>query len=257
MKIGIIIPATSNKRDYWKSIKDTYLYNICVKTFISSITTKEKTSLTFCFYIGFDNDDRIFADPKEQETIHYLSKVFPFIQFKFITLENIKKGHVTKMWNVLFQKAYDDQCDYFYQCGDDIAFKTKEWITDSINMLKRHSDLGLTGPINNNPKILTQSFVSRKHMDIFGFYFPEEILNWFCDDWYNEVYKPNHFYPLSNHFCSNDGGDPRYVVNHDEGFYGEHFKSKFNDLKIETYQYIDRDRKIFESYLKRIKKDVQ
>ena len=29
------------------------------------------------------------------------------------------------MWNVLFKQAYDDGCDYFYQCGDDIEFKTK------------------------------------------------------------------------------------------------------------------------------------
>lgn len=26
------------------------------------------------------------------------------------------------MWNVLFQNAYDDSCDYLYQCGDDIVF---------------------------------------------------------------------------------------------------------------------------------------
>lgn len=249
MKIGIIIPATSNKRSHWKNIKDTYIYNKCVKTFISSITPKERNSYTFCFYIGYDKDDRIFANIKEQETILYLSKVFPFIQFQFVTFENIKKGHVTKMWNVLFQKAFDDQCKYFYQCGDDIVFKTKGWVTDSINILKQHNDIGLTGPINNNPYILTQSFVSRKHMNIFGFYFPEEILNWFCDDWYNEVYKPSHFYPLNKHFCSNDGGEPRYNINDDGQFYGEQFRTKFNNLKIEIHQYIERDKKLFEDYL--------
>ena len=31
------------------------------------------------------------------------------------------------MWNILFKKAYNDNCDYFYQCGDDILFKTKGW----------------------------------------------------------------------------------------------------------------------------------
>ena len=28
-------------------------------------------------------------------------------------------------------------------------------------------------------------------MEIFGFYYPPEIINWYCDDWITEVYKPN------------------------------------------------------------------
>ena len=59
----------------------------------------------------------------------------------------------------------------------------------------------------------TQTFVSRKHMEIFGYMFPEEIKNWCCDDWYNMIYTPSHFFPLTQHYCSNDGGAPRYIVN--------------------------------------------
>ena len=33
-----------------------------------------------------------------------------------------------------------------------------------------NNDLGLAGPINNNNRILTQAFVSRKHMEIFGWF---------------------------------------------------------------------------------------
>ena len=39
-------------------------------------------------------------------------------------------------------------------------------------MLKSKNNIGLTGPINNNNIGLTQSFVSRKHMEIFNWYFP-------------------------------------------------------------------------------------
>ena len=100
-------------------------------------------------------------------------------------------------WNIIFLKAYQDSCDYFYQCGDDINFKTSGWINDSISILEQHNNIGLTGPINNNNYILTQAFVSRKHMEIFGYFFPENIINWGCDDWYNFVYKPDYFFPLS------------------------------------------------------------
>lgn len=122
------------------------------------------------------------------------------------------------MWNILFKKAYDDGCDYFYQCGDDINFKTVGWVKDCIKKLNENNDIGTVGPINNDGRILTQTMVSRKHMDIFGWYFPEEIINWCCDDWINLVYKPKYLYKLNKHYCSNDGGNPRYVINNDKTF---------------------------------------
>ena len=97
-------------------------------------------------------------------------------------------------------------------------------------VLKEHDDIGLAGPINNNSAILTQAFVSRKHMDIFGWFFPEEIINWCCDDWYNHVYRPNYFYPLRQHFCSNEGGEPRYMINNDV-FYNNDGVNKTHKLR--------------------------
>ena len=44
--------------------------------------------------------------------------------------------------------AYDDNCDYFYQCGDDIEFMDKDWKKDCINILKSHNNEGVTGPID-------------------------------------------------------------------------------------------------------------
>ena len=95
-------------------------------------------------------------------------------------------------------------------------------------ILKKYDGIGLTGPINNNNRILTQSFVSRKHMEIFGFYFPEELINWGIDDWYNYVYQPNYFYPLKNHFCSNDGGAPRYDIDGDPEFMNDYQRNVYN-----------------------------
>ena len=61
--------------------------------------------------------------------------------------------------------------------------------------------------------------VSRKHMEIFGWFFPEEIINWCCDDWYNWVYQPDYFYPLVKHYCANVGGKPRYAIDNNKDFY--------------------------------------
>lgn len=216
MKIALLIPTTCKGRDNWATIKDTYLYNLTLKTFLLTQSKEHE----YIFYIGIDADDRIFSKPDQQSEILKFKKVFKNVDYQFINMENVRKGHLTVMWNILFKKAHDEGCEYFFQCGDDINFKTKNWINDSINVLKQNNDIGITGPINNNPSILTQSMVSRKHMEIFGWFFPEEIINWCCDDWYNIVYKPSHLFPLGNHFCSNDGGQPRYEINNDRNFKG-------------------------------------
>jgi len=252
-KIAMLIPCTSKGRDNWKTMKDTYIVNYSVKHFL---LTQDKEQ-EYVFYIGYDSDDRIFADVTQQDILKRYSLVFKNISFVFIKFENINKGHVTKMWNVLFKSAYDEDCDYFYQCGDDIVFHTKGWVNDCINKLKSNDDIGLVGPINNNNLILTQAFVSREHMNIFGWFFPEEIINWGCDDWYNHVYSPDMFFPLKQHYCSNEGGAPRYTINNDPNYtlnmsynttiLREHakklaFKHKTliqNHLKNKTYVIVD------------------
>ena len=212
--VGLLIPCTSRNRPEWKDIRDTYLYKLSLITFL----TKQTREYSYTFYIGYDADDRIFASEVQHDHIYRFSQAFPNVTFKFVKFEDVQRGHLTRMWNILFKRAYDDGCEYFYQCGDDIAFNTNDWVRDSVLTMKQNNDIGLTGPINNNNRILTQAFVSRKHMEIFGWFFPEEIINWCCDDWYNLVYKPSHFFPLSQHFCSNQGGVPRYVIHNNEMF---------------------------------------
>lgn len=189
-------------------MRETYLFNLTLKTFLATMTPGH----TYVFYIGYDADDPIFSKKIEQD---YLNIFRPMVSFRWIEMVD-PPGHLTKMWNRLFRRAYDDGMDYFFQCGDDIFFKTRGWVEESIKVLQQHHGIGLTGPDNQN-RILTQSFVSRRHMAIFGSYFPESILNWGCDDWYNWVYE-GYLYPLQGHVCTNEGGRPRYVINDDETF---------------------------------------
>ena len=248
--VALLIITTSNKRDEWKCIKDSYLYNLTLKTFLLTYDKEH----TYKFYIGIDKNDRIFDNSEHQDEITRFSKVFLNVEFEFVVYDaKVKKGHCTLMWNILFKKAYENKYDYFYQCGDDIIFTTKGWVNDSIKVLKNNNDIGLTGPVNNNNRILTQSFVSRKHMDIFGWYFPEEIKNWCCDDWYNLVYSPNYLYPLNNHYAVNNGGKPRYDINNDPNFVGNNqdaFSNNLNNLRLETKILADTHKKIIEDYIK-------
>lgn len=214
MKIGLLIPCTSANRD-WGIYTDSYLYKLTMRTFLNTYDKEHN----YVFYIGVDRGDPIYDDNIQRQNISRFVSVMTNVEVSFIYMDGIEKGYLTKMWNILFQRAYAENCDYFFQCGDDVCFRTKGWINDCIKTISSVNDLGMTGPINNNPYILTQTFVSRRHMEIFGYYFPEEIINWYCDDWINEVYKEiNHCFPLAHHFCENLGGNPRYNINNDEKF---------------------------------------
>jgi hypothetical protein len=240
-KIGILIPATSKNRDEWVNIFDSYLYKYTVKTFIFTLTK----GYNYVFYIGYDKDDRIYSLSQSKKELKKLGGNYGNISFKFIEL-NEQKGYLTKMWNILFNQAYNDKCDYFFQCGDDIEFTTKEWIKECIIELKKNNDIGMAGPLNNNNRILTQAMFSRKHMEIFSFLFPEEIINWCCDDWYNYLYSPKYIYILKNHLCNNKGGAERYTINNDDNF---NMNEKLNNLRKFAFNLAEKHKMILNSYL--------
>ena len=208
MKVAFLVPTTSHNRD-WKTIEETYLY----KYFLQSLTLS--TNYKYTVYLGVDHDDKLFNEEKLKELFKKEGLIL-----KTIYLSGIEKGHVTEIWNRLFKIAYEEGNDYFYQCGDDIYFNSKynkrqlKWLDICINKLKSNNDIGVTSPICwPCNKILTQTLVSRKHMEIFGFYFPKEIKNWWCDNWINAVYAPNHLYILKAYIIENRGGNPRYIYN--------------------------------------------
>jgi len=246
-KIALLIPSTSRGRE-WSSVKDTYLFNYTIKTF--GITYDKEHE--YCFYIGIDRGDPIYDKKEVQEYLQKLMCVIKNTEIRFVYMDGITRGHLTIMWNRLFKTAYDDGFEYFFQCGDDISFETTGWVNACIEELQKSEGIGMAGPLNNNARILTQSFVSRKHMDLFGNYFPEEIINWCCDDWINEVYQRiGKFYPLRNHSCLNLGGQPRYDINNDAGFQFRFTKS-LDQLRKRSSQIAERDAAKITEKLKRI-----
>lgn len=237
MKIAVLIPSTSKGRK-WSSVKETYLYVHTLKTFILTYDKEHE----YRFYIGIDRSDQIYDNPEVKQYLERMMSIIQNTSIEFVYMDGIDKGHLTVMWNRLFRQAYDDGYDYFFQCGDDIEFKTAGWVNDCIRTLEISGGVGMTGPINNNARILTQSFVSRCHMDLFGYYFPVEIINWCCDDWINEVYiKLSRFYPLKHHECINVGGTPRYDINNDPHFTNLKFNERLANLRKESSQFAERD----------------
>ena len=220
-KIGILIPST-NRGLNCKNYKDTPFYKIFLKYFIKSYDRSGK--FHFKIYIVVDKDDPIYSNRNEMIKLKKFIDLVKFLDIAFFWSEGIEKGHVTEMWNRAFYEAYKDGCEYFYQSGDDICIMDRGWEVGFIGALKKMNNLGVVGPFDfgrflyekeNNVKqkfLLTQSFVSRLHYEIFGFYFDPEIKNWFCDDWITYVYGQLGRMQCSKHLrIQNMGGDPRYV----------------------------------------------
>ena len=204
MKIGILVPTSSKDRS-WEKPEYSYLYKFfqsCKKTFC-----KEHT---YVFYIAYDFDDPFYLKHAE-----FFTNLGLDIRF---TVSKEEKGWVTRLWNILASQAFHDGCDYLFQCGDDIFFHQKGWVSASIEALQHANNLGVTGPkTEENAVILTQAFVHRTHIEIFGFFFPEEIKNWWCDDWINAIYPKN--WLKAKYTCGNLGGKERYTIARDGKYF--------------------------------------
>lgn len=200
-KIAFLVPSSS-KNKTWSTYPDTYLH----KHLLNSVFKTKDDNFDYVFYLGFDNTDTVYTSEKVLEDIIEECEQKKFsVHIKIY--EDVNPGHLTKMWNMLFDMAYKDGCDYFIQCGDDIEFLDIGWVAGSVEILKSKNNLGMIGPSDvDYPRILTQTMVSRKHMEIFGYYFPEKIKNWYCDDWINFVYRNTELAHLHKGRCINHGG---------------------------------------------------
>ena len=204
MKVAFLVPSTTRKRP-WRKMEDTYLYKIFGQSFIRTVSE----DIEYTIYINIDANDPIYT--KTIEKNKFIALIGEKATIKFISDGHISKGYLTQMWNYLFRLAYKDGNDYFYQCGDDIMFQNIDWLSECIEQFKKQNDVGICGPISPpNYRILTQTLVSRKHWEIFGFYFPPQIKNWWCDDWINCVYLPHNATKMKHLIAENKGGEPRY-----------------------------------------------
>jgi len=205
MKVSLLIPVTSNRRSF-KNLNVSPLISILLKSFLEFKEEEHE----YTFYVGYDKGDRFYTLNKKEIQKYFKDKGVNLVYEEY---HNPQKSPVF-VWNKLFEDAYNNGEDYFYQIGDDIQILS-EWSNKFIKTLQSNKDMGVTGPLDlNNSGLLTQSFVSRYHMETFGYYFPGVFKNWYCDDWIQKTYQGSDlFFKLDSVNVRNKGGDPRYVIN--------------------------------------------
>ena len=117
----------------------------------------------------------------------------PSITLKLLRSQGTE-GAPCWLWNALASQAYADGSDYFYQTNDDIELDTECWTERFVDELLQGSSVapnfGIVGPRDgNNEAVMTQSFVHRTHLEVFGGHFyPPVFRNWYSDNWAGRVY---------------------------------------------------------------------
>jgi len=224
--IGIIIPTTSNKRNY-QNVQDIDFFKIVFSSFIKCMNKDKKYN--YNFYLGYDYDDQFYLQNHQKIIDYFNSFGQQNLLINLYKVENMK-GKVGQIWSFLADKAKEKN-HFLYQLGDDIELIDSGWEDIFIQNLDKSNYLGVTGPLDlNNVRLLTQSFVHIIHLDVFGTYFPPEIINWFIDDWIMNVYSSTQDRRIK---LINKGGVNRYNAINDKANYLKILKR--DKTKLEKY----------------------
>jgi len=212
MQVIAVLIASTSKNTGWVSADSAYFLNMT----IPSILDKASGDFEYKFYIGVDHDDDFFIE--NESTVKDALKLLG-IDFKFFFVQN-ELHKPCPVWNFLFEKAWEDGCDYFLQTGDDLEF-LDPFDSKFVEVLKSNDGFGLVGGVTKyGPFIVTQAFVSRKHMELFGFLFPPELPDWGSDNWISHTYRKYGLTYLSNHHRVRNNfiagvNESRYVISSD------------------------------------------
>ncbi len=199
--------ATRSRAEH-TSVASLPLFNVLVPSVLATIqrnATARPTapaadggSIRFELHVGYDADDPYWSDAASRERARdefgRLSAGYP-LRLNLSQVEG-SKGAPCWVWNRLLERACAAGCDYFYQLNDDIRLDTPGWADEFVSTLRDNPllpNFGITGPMDtNNPKLMTQSFVHCRHLEIFGWYYPRRFTNWYSDDWATRVYGGRH-----------------------------------------------------------------
>ena len=205
MHIALLVPVCSRNQTY-TSIEDTPFMKYLYPSFKNTI----EDGYIYTFYIGYDDDDVFYEN----------NNVIEGIQLHKLT--DCQHAPATA-WNKLADISFNSEIkhDYFFQIGDDVVLETPGWTSHFISRLKDNNNVGIVGPchINNlvgrqqqgKPFVIENAFVSRKHLETFGYFFHPLIKNWYCDDWITRIYDHSFSEIQVNYTCKNAVMD-RYRV---------------------------------------------
>lgn len=186
IKVAVLIPMTS-KNQNWKTLEECDFINVFLPSFLR---TYEPKKYDYIFYIGIDKGDIFFEKQLEifKKRLRPQDKIF---------IKNFS-GNPCGYWNFLLEQAYNDNCDYFQQFGDDIQILSNYWTSYYINILKDNNNFGVVGGcdinywiermMHNEIGIVENCMVSRRHFEMLKYFFHPNFKTWWSDDHISNIY---------------------------------------------------------------------
>jgi hypothetical protein len=257
MNIAILVPICSRNQNH--EIIDDIPF---LKKLYPSFQKTREDQYSYTFYLGYDDDDQFYINHSEK-----LKEIIPDI----FCLAGCQSAPATA-WNKLADIAFETgKHDYFFQVGDDVILETYGWTSHFISKLKEHNDFGVVGPCNlqnyndrikfGNPMCIENSFVSKKHMKIFGYYFYPKIKNYYCDDWITRVYEDIFSEIQVDYTCVNSLTAARYIPVGCNNIYqyiheGKQLIKQYRSLKIYFHgfwnNFLNKELNIFLSFFSKV-----
>lgn len=222
IKIGLLIPVLSSPGDY--DFMDVPFFQVFLPSFLSTIRKRDDPAqvVEFVVYFGCDPGDSLYDNPTRRSELNQkfatVTAGYP-MELQVHVFEGMK-GAPAWIWSALADVAYFDNCDYFYQVNDDLRFSGANWAEKFVGRLLNnplHPNLGCVGPVDGgNGDTMTQSFVHRTHLEIFGYYYPPAFRNWYSDDWITSVYNAfkSTFWLREVRVLNTNVKDTRYEIDH-------------------------------------------
>lgn len=213
-RVALLVPVTSSGRRY-ADCEQIDLIRLLLPSLLETATWDGRWA--YELHVGYDAGDPFFDRPGRPDEL--AGAFAERVGARPLTIDAHRcegtKGAPCWVWNALFARAHARGCELFYQLGDDVVLETPGWTPAFAAALAANPacpGLGVTGPVDdNNARLLTQSFVSRLHMEVFGSYYPPLFRNWWSDNWLMQAYAPRHRFSTA-HRVRNAGGRRRYPV---------------------------------------------
>ena len=187
--VAILIPSTTRDIKH-PSLNTLSLTTICIPSLKGSAESK----FQYRVYIGTEDDDYLVTQFDELRAMSTAN-----MQMIPIATEG---GNFNKIVNALAMRAFHDGAEYFTRINDDTRFITKNWTSVAVDKLRQFKpkNIGVVGPTCSEGKtaVMTHDMVHESHIQMFNFYYPPILDNWYIDDWITAVYMPNRSSKLSN-----------------------------------------------------------
>lgn len=189
MAPGAIVLGVASTSRRTKSIGEHPLLTILLPSLVE--TCAANASQRFLLLVGYDEGDKYLDSAEHATSIRDSFRAFQRgnLHIKLVRLP--ETGAVTLVWNYLYELSMRSGAKYFYQINDDLTFKNSTWPLLFRQALDAQGGRGVVGPSDHHfgCKLMTQNFVGRGHWEAFGFLFPPELRNWWCDNWINALYS--------------------------------------------------------------------